>query len=72
MSAPRASDSFSLTRYESTGESDVRLRGRVEERQEEFVYAASFPAETDGRAFIPSLWASYQQRMPLVWKYLNS
>ncbi len=45
-------------RYEGAGKSAVRLRGHVEDREEEFVYAASFPAETDGRAFIPPLWAS--------------
>ena len=43
--------------YEGDGDSVIRLKGRVGDRPEEFVYEATFPKQTADRSFIASLYA---------------
>lgn len=44
-------------RYRGSGNHAIRVRGRVDGAEKEFVFEATFPAEAREHDFVPTLWA---------------
>jgi len=53
----RGSQAVLVGSYEGAGDSVIRLRGRVGDKKEEFVYEGTFPEKCTDRSFIGPIWA---------------
>ncbi len=53
----RGSQVVAFGRYAGSGSVAVRLKGTMQDREEEFVYDASFPPAAPANDFLPKLWA---------------
>ncbi|MEE9391071.1 MAG: VIT and VWA domain-containing protein [Planctomycetota bacterium] len=56
-------------RYEGTGVKAIRLEGRIGNTKKEYVFEGRFQSKSDGRDFIPLLWA--KRKVGYLWDQIR-